>query len=139
MDRLPTSKATLEEDSKKKSSERPAGPLDLSKYAQHQNATHVPYRPLGIESKVFILVCILTLIAPIVRLLTAATKLSSSFGNKGCLPDGTFAIPGTASIWDTSSYLSSTSPSRPPPSPGRLRTPKPSMSSGTCSSAAACR
>lgn len=52
------------------------------------------------------LACVLALVAPLVVVLTAARNLSLPLGNKGCLPDGTFAIPGTTSIWDPAHFLS---------------------------------
>jgi hypothetical protein len=76
-----------------------------SRHAKSPDTIHIRYEPLGIEAKVFFFICALTPIAPLVVLLTSSTS-SSSISQTGCLPDGTFALPGTRSVSLGSYFLS---------------------------------
>lgn len=61
---------------------------------------------LSLFSKIVGLVCAMVFAVPIAALLTHTESLSRALDATGCLPDGSFAIPGTSSIWDKAHFLS---------------------------------
>ncbi len=61
---------------------------------------------LDTTPKIFFLVFALLFVGPLAGVLTSAPRLTRSLGKTGCLPDGSFQVPGTASIWDTDYFLS---------------------------------